>query len=53
MYTYRYTYAYIHTYIFTYIYTYIYLGLEIGGFALPNANHFWDKCESLWPTDLQ
>ena len=25
----------------------IYIGLEIGGFALPNANHFWDNCESL------
>ena len=40
-------------YIYIYIYTYLYTGLEIGRFALPNANHFWGKCESLWPTDSQ
>ena len=34
------------------IYIYIYSGLEIGGFASPNANYVWGKCESLWPTDL-
>ena len=26
-------------------------GLEIGGFASPNANHFWSNGKSLWPTD--
>ena len=31
------------------MYVYMYTGLEIGGFALPNANHFWGKCKSLWP----
>ena len=31
----------------------IYLGLEIGGLASPNANHFWSKSESLWSTDSQ
>ena len=30
-----------------------YTGLEIGGFASPNANHFWGKCESFCPTDSQ
>ena len=29
------------------------VGLEIGGFAWPNANHFRGKYESLWPTDSQ
>ena len=28
-------------------------GLEIGGFASPNANHFWGNCKSVWPTDSQ
>ena len=27
--------------------------LEIGGFASPNANHFWGISKSIWPTDLQ
>ena len=31
----------------------MYAGLEIGGFASTKANHFWGKCESLWPTDSQ
>ena len=31
--------------------THIYKGLEIGEFATPNENHFWDKCESLWLID--
>ena len=26
----------------------MYTGLEIGGIASPNANHFWGNCESLW-----
>ena len=26
-------------------------GLEIGGIALPNANHVWGNCESLWLSD--
>ena len=30
---------------------YIYTGLEIGGIASPNANHFWGNCESLWQSD--
>ena len=34
-----------------YIYTYLY-GLEIGGIALLNANHFCGNCESLWQSDL-
>ena len=29
------------------IYLYTYTGLEISGFALPNANQFQGKCESL------
>ena len=33
--------------------TCIYSGLELGGYASPNANYFWGKCESLWPTDSQ
>ena len=27
---------------------YIYSGLEIGGIASPNTNHFQHNCESLW-----
>ena len=27
---------------------YIYTGLEIGGDASQNVNHFWGNCESLW-----
>ena len=40
-------YIYVHIHMCTYIHT----GLEIGGFASPNANHFWGKCESLWQND--
>ena len=29
----------------------IYAGLEIGGIASPNANHFWGNGESLWQCD--
>ena len=25
----------------------------MGEFASPNANHFYDYCESFWPTDSQ
>ena len=35
------------------MYVYMYIGLEIGGFASPNANHFWGNCKSLRPTDSQ
>ena len=38
-------------YIYVYIYMYIYTGLEIGGIASPNANHFWGNCESLRQSD--
>ena len=49
------TYLNIYTYtifIHKYIYIYIHTGLEIGGFASPNANLSWVNCESLWPSDL-
>ena len=39
-------------YVYVYIYASIYIRLEIGGFASPNANHFWGNCESLWQSDL-
>ena len=26
-------------------------GLKIGGIASPNANHFWNNCESLWQSE--
>ena len=54
-YVHTYIYTYIHTFIHSYIHTYIvtYTGLEIGGFASPNANLFWGNCESHWPTDSQ
>ena len=26
-------------------------GVEIGGIASPNVNHFWGNCESLWQSD--
>ena len=32
-----------------YMHIYKYIGLEIGVFALPNANHFWGKCELFLP----
>ena len=35
------------------MYICIYAGQEIDKFALPNANHFWGKCISLWPTVSQ
>ena len=46
--------AHTHTYTctHTYTYTHTHTGLEIGGFASPIANHFWDNYESLSPTDL-
>ena len=28
-----------------YVYVYLYTGLGIGGFASPNANQQWGKCE--------
>ena len=44
---YIYMYTYICMYVFMYIYhIHIYTGLKIGGFASPNAIHFWGKCES-------
>ena len=33
--------------MYMYIYIRIYTGLEIGGVALQNINHFWGNCESL------
>ena len=30
---------------------YIHTGLEVGGFASPNVNHFYGNCKSLWPSD--
>ena len=33
--------------VYNIIYVYIYTGLEIGGVASQNANHFWGNCESL------
>ena len=33
------------------MYIYVYTGLEIGGVASQNANHFWGKCELLWQSD--
>ena len=36
-----------------YIYIYICTGLDTGGVASQNANHFWDNCESLWQSDSQ
>ena len=43
----------MHTYIHihTYVHTCIHKGLEISGIASPNANHFWDNCESVWQSD--
>ena len=43
-----------HTYIVTrsITLTRAHIGLEIGGFVSPNANHFWGNGESLWPTVL-
>ena len=54
-------YVYIHTYMYIYIqtqshihtYTYLYVWLKIVEFASLNANHFWSKCETLWPTYSQ
>ena len=37
----------------TYIYVCIYTGLEIGGVASQNANHFYSNCESLWQSESQ
>ena len=45
------THTHAHSYIYIYILTYIHTGLEIGGIATPNENHFWDNCESLWLSD--
>ena len=32
---------------------YIYTGLEIGGVASQNVNHFWGNGESLWQSESQ
>ena len=29
----------------------MYAGLEIGGIASPNANHYWGNCKSFWQID--
>ena len=48
---------YIHTYIYIYVCVCVclckYTGLEIGGVASQNANHFWGNCESLWQSESQ
>ena len=33
------------------MYVCMYVGLEVGGIASLNANHFWGNCESLWQSD--
>ena len=38
---------YMYVRMYVHMYVCMYAGLEIDGFALPIANHFWDKCESL------
>ena len=40
-------------YVYVYICIYIYTGLEIGGVALQNTNHFWGNYESLWQSESQ
>ena len=40
-------------YLFMCMWACMYAGLEIGGFASPNANHFWSAYKLLWPTDSQ
>ena len=32
---------------------YVYAGLEIGGVASQNTNHFWGICELLWQSESQ
>ena len=32
---------------YVYVFICICAGLEIGGIALPNANHVWGNCKSL------
>ena len=52
---YKYTCKYIHTHV--HIHKHIGIcyiaGLEMGGVALQNANHFWGNCESLWQNASQ
>ena len=47
--------TYIHTYMHAYIYAcmHMYVGLEIGGVASQNTNHFRGNCESLYQSDSQ
>ena len=35
----------------THTHKHTHTGLEIGSIALPNINHFWGNCESLWQSD--
>ena len=44
---------YISACMLVFIPIYIYTGLEIGGVASQNANHFWSNCESLCQSDSQ
>ena len=50
-----YTHTHTHTYIYIHvlIYMFKYAGLEIGGVASQNENHFWVNCESLGQSDSQ
>ena len=60
IYIYIYIYIHTHTYIYThtvthipYTHTHTHTGLEIGGVASRNVNHFWGNCESLCQSDSQ